>query len=118
MKDVHENVVGAMDTTGSVVHKTEVHNHNDKVDIVAPGYTVTSLADNQVIICEGAYGTSFASPLVAGTCGLMLSTKPCLTPYQMEWILKNTAHNIYNIPENVQYFGHPYSKSSVKKYSN
>ena len=104
LKDVHENVVGAFDTI-ITMHQKECHNHNSRVDIVAPGYTVTGIDANNNIICEGAYGTSFASPLVAGTCGLMLSTQPCLTPYQMEYILKNTAHNIYNIPENMQYIG-------------
>lgn len=106
LQDVHENVVGAMDTMAdNTIQKTEVHNHNEKVDIVAPGYAVTSLGLPNTYICEGAYGTSFASPLVAGTCGLMLSTKYCLTPYQMEYILKNTAKNIYALSENVQYIG-------------
>lgn len=37
------------------------------------------------------YGTSFASPLVAGTVGLMLSLQPGLTTTQMTQILKSTA---------------------------
>ncbi|MBK9354223.1 MAG: S8 family serine peptidase [Bacteroidetes bacterium] len=50
-------------------------------------------------------GTSFASPMVAGVAGLMLSVNPCLKPHEIESILKSTASNIYSIPENVQYAG-------------
>lgn len=111
-KDVHENIVGRYDTidvasvgypAGSVF-PVEVHNHHAGVDIVAPGYKVrtTTLGSSYF---SSAWGTSFASPLVAGTCGLMLSAKPCLSPYQVEYLLKTTAVNIYNIPENQPYVG-------------
>lgn len=116
-KDIHENVVQKYDTidvggsgSGSStyypagsVFQTEVHNHNSTVDIVAPGYTVrTTTMDGNYYSVNG---TSFASPLVAGTCGLMLSAKSCLTPYQLEYGLKTTAVNIYTIPENQPYVG-------------
>jgi hypothetical protein len=122
-KDVHENVIQKYDTidvawTGSglvgfypagSIFPLEVHNHNSAVDIVAPGYTTRVTTPRSASEPNGGYGTgwgtSFAAPLVAGTCGLMLSTKPCLTPYQLEYGLKSTAVNIYNIPENQQYVG-------------
>jgi hypothetical protein len=118
MEDVHENVVGKYDTikvlTGNstidaqfpigTILKTEVHNHNESVDIVAPGYKVRATQIYNTYN-DGAYGTSFASPLVAGTIGLMVSEKLCLTPYQIEYGLKSTAYNIYGIPENAAYIG-------------
>ncbi len=36
-------------------------------------------------------GTSFSTPLVAGTVGLMLSAQPSLTPYQVRLLLQATA---------------------------
>ena len=71
------------------------HQHNDKVDLSAPGYNVAlSLPGNQYTTGNG---TSFAAPYVSGTVGLMLSVNPCLTPSQVEYILKNSADNIYDV---------------------
>ena len=109
MKDVHWNVVGSYDTYwdeilhDSTVQMSAIHNHNPKVDICAPGYRVRVTTTNGYT--SNGWGTSFASPLVAGTCGLMLSANSCLTPYQMEFGLKTMAHNIYDIPENQQFIG-------------
>jgi hypothetical protein len=81
--DNHENIIGDPGST---------HQHNATVDIAAPGYNV-ALSNS-----PGNYftsnGTSFASPIVTGTIGLMLSVNPCLTPDQVETILKETAVNI------------------------
>jgi len=52
---------------------------------VANGSTYTSATNPSL-------GTSFSTPLVAGTVALMLSTKPDLTPAQVTQILKSTAH--------------------------
>ncbi len=93
-KDVHEEVVGDPTTT---------HQHNDKVDICAPGYNVLTTKD--VNTYGGVWGTSFASPTIAGVCGLMYSANPCLSPNSIRDILKNTADDIYNIPENQPYLG-------------
>ena len=104
MKDVHWDVVGDIDTTQGVIHMASIHNHNSKVDICAPGYTVRVTTESGGYASNG-WGTSFASPIVAGTCGLMLSANNCLTPYQLEFGLKTMAHNIYDIPENLQFIG-------------
>ncbi len=52
-----------------------------------------------------AWGTSFASPMVAGAAGLILSHRPWLTPYQVEYVLKMSSFNHYTIPYNQKYAG-------------
>ena len=72
---------------------TSTHQHNDSVDLVAPGYNVAlSLPNNQYVYGNGS---SFAAPLVAGTAALMLSVNNCLTPDQIEQILKESSRDIY-----------------------
>ncbi|GAB5417664.1 MAG: hypothetical protein Crog4KO_26500 [Crocinitomicaceae bacterium] len=82
--DNHERTIGDPTTT---------HQHNDKVDICAPGYDVA------LSIAPGVYmtgnGTSFAAPYVTGTIGLMLSLRPCLSNEEVIYILKHTAADIY-----------------------
>lgn len=98
-KDVHEKYIGDPNSS---------HTHNDKVDISAPGYHMTTTT-----VLEGipndylnyANGTSYASPTVAGVVALMLAVNPSLTPDQVKNILKNTADDIYQIPENTPYIG-------------
>ncbi|XZF12470.1 S8 family serine peptidase [Chitinophagaceae bacterium MMS25-I14] len=99
--DVHDKVIG---------DPTTAYTHNDKVDIAAPGYGVTCgyySSTNASVKYQSyyAYGTSFSSPYVAGTAGLMLSANKALSPYQVEYILKKTAANIDTIPQNVPYAG-------------
>lgn len=88
--DNHERMIGNPSTT---------HQHNSKVDISAPGYDVMlSTSPGQYVTGNG---TSFASPFVSGTVALMLSVNPCLTPDQVEYILKQTADStIYNVNQN------------------
>lgn len=83
-KDVHERVPGNPNTS---------HQHNDKVDLVAPGYNVRTTYPNSSYGTPS--GTSFATPMVAGAAGLVLSVKPDLTADQLESILKATADDIY-----------------------
>lgn len=93
-KDVHEEVIGNPNTA---------HHHNDKIDICAPGYNVlTTNVNNEY---AGDWGTSFAAPQIAGVCALIFSINPCLTPDDVEYILKSTAVNIDTIPQNMSYAG-------------
>lgn len=91
--DNHERTIGNPSTT---------HQHNNMVDICAPGYDVP------LSVAPGTYttgnGSSFASPFVSGTIALMLSVNPCLSVDDIEYILKETADtNVYNV--NPQYVG-------------
>jgi hypothetical protein len=89
----HERIYGNILST---------HQHNDKVDISAPGYDVYVTTSNGTFMT--ANGTSFASPYVAGTVALMLSVNPCLSFEQIEHILKESADTIiYEV--NPQYIG-------------
>jgi hypothetical protein len=81
--DNHERYIG---------NPASTHQHNATVDICAPGYDVA------LTIAPGNYltgnGTSFAAPYVSGTIALMLAVNSCLTPEEIEFILKETAVNI------------------------
>lgn len=71
---------------------TSTHQHNDKVDLSAPGYNVA------VNPAEGWYinssGTSYAAPYVSGTIGLMLSANPCLSRKDIDTLLRISSVNI------------------------
>lgn len=90
--DNHERIIGN-------VHST--HQHNESVDLVAPGYDVAiGIANNSYTTGNG---TSFAAPYVSGAIGLMLSVNPCLTYEDVLDILSRTAVDIY--PLNPIYTG-------------
>jgi hypothetical protein len=83
--DNHERTIGNPTTT---------HQHNDKVDICAPGYDV-ALSTSTNVFSTGN-GTSFAAPMVSGAIALMLAVNPCLTPDNVEFILKASADSMSN----------------------
>ncbi len=82
-QDNHERTIGNPSTT---------HQHNASVDLSAPGY------DIGISAAPGWYlfgtGTSYATPLVTGTIGLMLDVNPCLTNAEISWVLKNSSTDI------------------------
>lgn len=82
--------------TNSGDQKTGFSNYNTSIDVMAPGENIYSaLYDPSGIIKYGNLsGTSMASPLVAGLCGLMLSYNPDLTPDVLENCLKANCDNI------------------------
>lgn len=87
----------------SISNPTSMHTHNDNVDLCAPGYTVSSATLNDSY--TSVWGTSFASPIVAGLCALVLSENPNLSPDEVESILKSTAFDVTTISENSGYDG-------------
>lgn len=68
---------------------TSTHNHNDSVDLAAPGYGVAVSPSIGWVL--NMNGTSFAAAYVSGTVALMLSANKCISNIQIEQILKNTA---------------------------
>ena len=83
-------------------HSTLVHSHFPEVDICAPGYCVMGATGTKTLVngnCvdkEWPYygcgtGTSLATPIVAGVCGLMKAVNPCIDPAEAQDIIKSTA---------------------------
>ena len=63
--------------------------YNDRVDLCAPGQSVLTTARSGGY--EYASGTSFASPIVAGACAVLMAADSSLKADAVETILKNTA---------------------------
>ena len=93
-RDCHEESPGA----ATAEYGTLNYEANERVDICAPAYNVVSTNyspyDSSVHYTSGACGTSFASPIVTGALGLMLSANSHLSPYQLEYLLKWTARSM------------------------
>jgi subtilisin family serine protease len=77
--------------------------HNDKVTLTAPGYTISILNKNNGYLPNSGGGTSFASPIVSGTIGLILSVNPDLTHNDVKAILQCSSKDIYEIYDNINY---------------
>lgn len=77
--------VGGVDELGN---KASFSNYGSWVDIVAPATNFSSTSvNNNLHIERNKNGTSFATPLVAATVGLMLTVNPDLTVSQVKQIL-------------------------------
>tara|TARA_R100000935_G_scaffold27288_1_gene47396 strand:+ start:69230 stop:72076 length:2847 start_codon:yes stop_codon:yes gene_type:complete len=83
------------------------HIHNNKVDVCAPGYLVTTGTDNPNFPSGYALanGTSGAVNFVSGLAGLIYSINPNFTRDEVKNIIRDTADDIYYIPNNQQYLG-------------
>ncbi len=97
------NHVISVASTDSDDEKSGFSNYGASIDICSPGgynaswqaiYSTTyTNAPNATY--DDYPGTSMASPIAAGLCGLMLSADSSLTPEKLEAILKVTCDNIY-----------------------
>lgn len=87
------------------VNEERTHSHYPEVDLCAPGYLITGAEGTEKKVnndCEPntypyfnySIGTSFSTPIVAGTAALILSVDPCLEPYDVKLILKSTTDPI------------------------
>ena len=85
--------IGANDNhEGTIGDPTSTHQHNSTVDLSAPGYNVPITAAPNWYLTGS--GTSYASPIVVGTVGLMLSVNPCLSNWEIETYLKQSSVDI------------------------
>lgn len=79
-----------------------------KPDVVAPGVNILVAVAKTNSGNDSTYktgdGTSYATPITAGVCGLILSVHPELTPLQVREALRNTANNSSS-PNNVYGWG-------------
>ncbi|MGA9165408.1 MAG: S8 family serine peptidase [Thiobacillus sp.] len=66
--------------------------YGDYVDLAAPGVSIYTTAKGGGY--ASASGTSFSSPVVAGTAALMLAANNKLTPTDVDSLLKNTAQDL------------------------
>ncbi|MBC3844830.1 S8 family peptidase [Winogradskyella echinorum] len=83
--------------------------HNDSIDIVAPGYHISEVKRLGTNVTNGYgfkdQGTSLSAPIVAGTIALMFDVNYCIDPKEVETILKLTAIKIDTLPQNLSYHG-------------
>jgi subtilisin family serine protease len=83
--------------------KSNFSNYSNTVDVSSPGgfaspgpagLLSTTYSTGDLGYYDSFYGTSMASPVVAGLTALILSINPDLTPTQVEEILKTTSDDI------------------------
>lgn len=91
----YNNVISVASTTTNDA-KSGFSNFGSWIDISAPGSAIRSTYFNSSYTPTYAnlQGTSMASPLVAGLCGLVWSVNPEMTPAQVTDCVLNTADNI------------------------
>ena len=87
----YTNVIAVASTTVGDA-KSGFSNYGTWIDISAPGSAILStIPGNGYAVKQG---TSMASPMVAGLCGLMLSLNPTLPPSNIKSCLLSSADNI------------------------
>ncbi len=91
----YTNVISVASTTTTDA-KSSFSNYGSWIDISAPGSAIRSTYFNSSYAPTYANldGTSMASPMVAGLCGLVKSVNPQMTRTQIENCVLSTATNI------------------------
>lgn len=87
----YTNVIAVASTTSNDA-KSSFSNYGSWVDISAPGSSIRSTVPTNSYATQ--QGTSMASPIAAGLCGLILGVNPSFTPTQVRNCLTTTADNI------------------------
>ncbi|WP_245842421.1 S8 family serine peptidase [Pontibacter ummariensis] len=98
----YDNVLSVGGTDDKDV-KYKDYTYSYKIDLTAPStnvYAASIAGDNAY---TGGWGTSIASPLVAGTAALVRKKYPALNARQVAERLRVTTDNIYTLPGNQAY---------------
>lgn len=98
----YEWTTGVAGTASTDVKSTN-SSYYDVIDISAPGQSLFSTTNYTFGAIGG--GTSFASPLVAGSAALIFSHYPTYVSDQTKALLKESAFNLYTIPANNAFAG-------------
>lgn len=93
-----DNVISVAATNASD-RKAGFSTYHSTVDICAPGSRIRTTSYSNPLTPDYTLidGTSFSSPIVAGVVGLIKSVNPCLSPADIETIIKTTSKNIDNL---------------------
>lgn len=97
------NNVFCVASTGSTDVKSNFSNYGTWVDICAPGENIYSTIPNNSY--GSMSGTSMATPITAGLCGLVWAKNPTMSPQAVLNCITTTAANIYTISGNSSYSG-------------
>lgn len=94
----YNNVISVASTTTNDA-KSGFSNYGNWIDISAPGSAIRStyFTGNYTPSYANLQGTSMASPMVAGLCGLVKSVNPQMTRVQIENCVLSTADNINSV---------------------
>ena len=97
----YDNIISVASSTTNDA-KSGFSNFGNWIDITAPGSAIRStyIGNNFAPTYADLQGTSMASPLVAGLCGLIKSVNPQMTQTQIESCLLSTADNINSVNGN------------------
>ncbi len=87
----YTNVIAVASTTNTDA-KSSFSNYGNWITVSAPGSNLRSPVPTNSYATQS--GTSMASPVAAGLCGLILSVNPAFTPTQVRNCLVSTADNI------------------------
>ncbi|MDQ3191416.1 MAG: S8 family peptidase [Bacteroidota bacterium] len=87
----YSNVISVASTASNDA-KSSFSQYGSWIDISSPGSSILSTLLGNTYGTNS--GTSMASPLVAGLCGLLLSVNPTMTPAQVKNCLLSSADNI------------------------
>lgn len=97
----YNNIISVASSTTNDA-KSSFSNYGNWIDITAPGSSIRStyIGNGFSPTYASIQGTSMASPLVAGLCGLIKSVNPQMTQTQIENCLLSTADNINSVNGN------------------
>jgi serine protease len=106
------NYVISVAATTSNDTKASFSNYNSSVDVSAPGWNINATVNGTGY--GNMSGTSMASPVTAGTCGIIKSQYMTYNGLQVGEMLKQTTDNIY--PVNASYLAGKLGTGRINMY--